>query len=172
MNIIKHQLWEESGHKCLYSGLPISCDDLFRNNRFQIEHINPFSRSWDNSFNNLLLCEEALNRTKGNLTPFEAFGRSDKWDNMAKWVKDAKLPKAKERRFLSKNYRKDFDDEMASRELNDTAYAARAAREFLACLYPPEEALLWEKGARAACSGGKWTHDQSDRPDMGAVQTF
>ena len=63
-NVQKHMLWEESNHRCLYSGDQICSDDLFRHGKYQIEHIMPRARSRDDSFNNLLLCREDLNRRK------------------------------------------------------------------------------------------------------------
>lgn len=143
--ILKHQLWTETNCQCLYSGKPISADALFGNNsEFQIEHINPYSRSLDDSLNNLTLCDSALNSAKGNRTPFEAFGHSDRWAGFEKRVKAAKLSKAKQRRLLSRSYA-DFSEDRAGRQLTDTAYAAQLARDFVARLYPAEEAMIWQK---------------------------
>ena len=129
-NIEKHLLWEETGHRDIYSGDTICCEDLFRRALYEIEHIMPRSRSRDDSLNNLLLCRKDYNKKKGNQTPFEAFGQSNEWDDMVKRVKEFGLPYAKAKRFLRQEYR----DEMTPGQLTDTAYAATAVRDFLAFL--------------------------------------
>lgn len=148
-NIQKHMLWEESNNRCLYSGDHVCSDDLFRHGKYQIEHIMPRARSRDDSFNNLLLCREDLNRRKGDRTPFEAFGQGDDWDQMVGRVKKANLPPEKEGRFLREKYEGAGDDdteEQTSSRLSDTGYATRLVRDFLARLYPQGEAIDWAAG--------------------------
>lgn len=152
-NIRKHMLWEESNHRCLYSGDEICADDLFRRGKYQIEHIMPRSRSWDDGDNNLLLCRADLNQRKGDRTPYEAFGKGDAWDNMVRRVTDKKLklPDAKVKRFLRQTYKGVGDDdgedgEQANSRLSDTGYAAGLVRDFVAQLYPKGEAIDWAAG--------------------------
>ena len=147
-NITKHVLWEESNHRCLYSGDCICADDLFKNGRYQIEHIMPYSRSYDNSLNNLLLCKTEMNDQKGNRTPYEAFGNTVQWKEMVKRVKDEKpkLPKPKQKRFIRESYPKELDEEQKNSRLTDTGYATRRVRDFIATLYSKEDAISWTKG--------------------------
>ena len=42
----------------------------------QIEHIVPYSRSLDDSFNNKTLSMKSANYYKGNKTPYEAFHKN------------------------------------------------------------------------------------------------
>ena len=74
-SLLKYQLWEETGHRDIYSGDTISCDDLFRKGIYQVEHIMPRHRSRDDTFNNLLLCRNDLNQVKGNRTPLKLLAR-------------------------------------------------------------------------------------------------
>lgn len=164
-SIRKHVLWEESGHRDIYSGDTICCDDLFRKGEgeYQIEHILPRSRSQDDSLNNLLLCRRDLNQQKGNRTPFEAFGKTDLWGDMVGRINDLckhkKHLQAKKERFLRQNYA-EKDEERSNRQLTDTAYAAKAARAFLACLYPKGEAIAEAKGRppRVQATNGRITN--------------
>ena len=146
-NILKHVLWEESKHQCLYSGKSISADNLFRYGRFEIEHILPKPRSRDDSQGNLLLCDRELNKEKGNRTPYEAFGQTDEWNDMLRRINDKKLelPDKKIKNFEKQNYRS-LDQERANSQLNDTAYATTLVRDFIARLYPKGEAIDWTKG--------------------------
>jgi CRISPR-associated endonuclease Csn1 len=76
----KWQLWKESQEKCPYTGDSISFDALFRENRYQVEHIWPRSLCFDNGFRNKTLCQTDVNIEKGNRTPFDAFGNDgERW---------------------------------------------------------------------------------------------
>ena len=161
--ILKYRLWQETGERDLYSGDSISADALFRQGKYEIEHIMPRSRSRDDSFNNLLLCRKDYNAKKGNRTPFEAFGAAPEWEDMVARVEERLKALSKKRqhpkktRFLRKEYA--MDEERAQAQLNDTAYAAREVRDFLACLYPQGEAIDWNKGRppRVQATNGRIT---------------
>ena len=158
-SVLKYVLWQETGERDVYSGDPISCDDLFRHGRYQIEHIMPRSRSLDDSLNNLLLCREDLNKQKSDRTPYEAFGDTDKWDEMEARLDSLDVPPAKQKRFLRKEYDEDPDDNRRNQQLVDTGYATTAARDFLACLYPKGEAIDWARGRppRVQATNGRIT---------------
>jgi CRISPR-associated endonuclease Csn1 len=75
-DILKVLLFEECGGHCPYTNEPINWNDLFGDHpRFDIEHIIPFSRCFDDSFMNKPLCLASENRNvKGKKTPWEAYG--------------------------------------------------------------------------------------------------
>lgn len=139
-DIEKWLLWKECAEEDPYTGKRISFDALFRRNEFQVEHIWPRSRSLDDSFRNKTLCETGENLRKRNLTPFECY-RSDpsRWaevkDRISKTAarKDEYAMKpGKVKRFVAET----MPDDFASRQLNDTGYAARAAMAYLQKLWP------------------------------------
>lgn len=76
-NILKYKLWkelQEAGGCYLDPYNPqntICFTDLFVDNRYQIEHIIPRSRSWSDAEINLTLCESNFNEIKDKYTPFE-----------------------------------------------------------------------------------------------------
>ncbi len=140
-DVEKWMLWEECGHRCPYTGDHISFNDLFRTGKFQVEHIWPRSRSFDDSFRNQTLCRRDYNIRKGNRTPFEAFGETDEWAAMVRRVDGMKAPikggvamtLGKIKRFKkAEAMPEDFTD----RQLNDTGYAAREAVAYLKKLWP------------------------------------
>jgi CRISPR-associated endonuclease Csn1 len=139
-DIEKWLLWKECGEKCPYTGDPIGFAALFRDNLFEVEHIWPRSRSLDDSFRNKTLCRKDVNLKKGNRTPFEMFGKdAEAWDAMGRRLAvmmAAKggdgMARGKVKRFLAETIPYDF----ASRQLNDTGYAARQALEQLKRLWP------------------------------------
>ncbi len=139
-DVEKWLLWEESGKRCPYTGDHICFDDLFREGKFDFEHIWPRSRSLDNSFRNKTLCRKDENARKGNRTPFEYLGHDDdRWPafvNRLESMKAAKggigMSRGKINRFLARS----IPDDFAARQLNDTSYAAHEAVAFLKRLWP------------------------------------
>ncbi len=139
-DVEKWMLWEECGHFCPYTGKGIGFEALFHENEFQVEHIWPRSRSFDNSFRNKTLCHKDENLRKGNHIPFEYLSSDEEsWDRLVKRLEGMKATKSgvgmspgKVRRFLATEIPEDF----AARQLNDTGYAAREAVSFLRQLWP------------------------------------
>ena len=63
VDIRKYRLWEEQGKMCFYTGKKISFNDLFGEHpKFDFEHTIPHSLSFDNSLENLTLCDADYNR--------------------------------------------------------------------------------------------------------------
>lgn len=72
-DIIRYKLYDElrsNGHKTLYSNTYISKEELF-GKRFDIEHIIPQSRRFDDSISNKTLELGDINREKGNKTALD-----------------------------------------------------------------------------------------------------
>ena len=134
-NILKYKLWEECKQTCPYTGKPISVKDLF-SGEVQIEHIHPWSRSLNDSFTNKTLCWADENRKKGDKTPFEFYGSDEaNWsaikERALKLFSDSKeYPNAyqKFKRFVQQK----FDDDFSTRQLNDTRYISKEAKNYLA----------------------------------------
>ena len=133
-NILKFKLWEECKRTCPYTGLSIPINELFTN-KWQIEHIHPWSKSLNDSFSNKTLCLGTENIKKGNKTPFEYYGNDEaNWSSIKeralKLFSDTKeYPNAykKFKRFVQHK----FDDDFTSRQLNDTRYISKEAKNYL-----------------------------------------
>ena len=121
-NILKLKLWQEQGRQCVYSGKPI-CREHFHNPKeLEIDHIYPYSRSFDDSQNNKVLVFTSANQNKLDKTPFEAFGSdSAKWSNILTLIE--KLPKPKKNRIANKNFA-DKEGGFIARNIVDTSYIA------------------------------------------------
>lgn len=74
-DIIKYRLWKEQDEICVYSGHKITPDELF-SELVDVDHIIPYSISFDDSFNNKVLVLSSENRKKGNRVPIEYFLQS------------------------------------------------------------------------------------------------
>lgn len=121
-DIIKYRLWEEQQGVCLYSGDKIRREDLFEPG-YDIDHILPYSITFDDSLRNKVLVTSQENRQKGNSIPYEYFGHDEKrWKEfearVACYVKDYR----KQQKLLKKVLTKEERDQFKERNLNDTKY--------------------------------------------------
>jgi CRISPR-associated endonuclease Csn1 len=134
---LRYRLAKELNWVCPYTGKAIPPETL-RGDQWDKEHIIPYSRSFDDSYMNLTLCEAKFNReTKLNRTPFEIFGADEQaYYEMGERI--AGLPFGKRRKFELKEI---DEDKMVARMLSDTRYICREARGYLRQLYPysPDE---------------------------------
>lgn len=134
----KVQLFDECGSRCPYCPNSISERD-FLGSGTEIDHIIPKTMVLDNSLSNVVLCHTGCNSAKGNRTPFQAFS-GDAYTSMLSTVKKFSgkkwLIEEKLRRFKMDDEKlKKFLEDFSSRQLNDTAYAARSAADYLGLLY-------------------------------------
>jgi CRISPR-associated endonuclease Csn1 len=76
-DILRYKLWLEQGYRSPYTGNIIPMSKLFTTD-YQIEHIIPQSRFFDDSFNNKVICESAINPYpyKDNQTAYEFINNS------------------------------------------------------------------------------------------------
>lgn len=134
------KLWEELNpanvldRRCIYSGTQISIEMLF-SPAVEVDHILPFTATLDDSNGNKIVCTQVANRDKRKRSPYEAWGHTARWEEIA--ARAARLPRNKRWRFEPDAMEK-FKDESGfqARHLVDTQYLARLAREYLATIYP------------------------------------
>ena len=134
------KLWEELNRenvldrRCIYTGQQISAEMLF-SGAVEIDHILPFDATLDDSQANKLLCMREANREKRKRSPYEAFGHTARWEEIA--ARAARLPKGKRWRFEPDAMQRfDADGGLLARQLIDTQYLSRLAREYVSALYP------------------------------------
>ncbi|MGV3771181.1 MAG: type II CRISPR RNA-guided endonuclease Cas9 [Sphingobium phenoxybenzoativorans] len=134
------KLWEELdadnvlNRRCVYSGQQISIEMLF-SAAVEVDHILPFTATLDDSNGNKIVCLREANREKRKRSPYEAWGHSARWEDIA--ARAARLPKSKRWRFepdAMERFREDGG--FLARHLVDTQYLARLSREYLGALYP------------------------------------
>ncbi|HEU4961511.1 MAG TPA: type II CRISPR RNA-guided endonuclease Cas9 [Sphingomonas sp.] len=141
--LLRYRLWKEQGGRCLYTDEPIPPSAIdARDNSVQVDHILPWSRFGDDSFNNKTLCLARANQRKRRATPFEWFSAdfgADAWDAFVARVESCKTMKGfKKRNYLLKNA-KEAEEKFRSRNLNDTRYAARLLAEAARLFFPHGE---------------------------------
>lgn len=142
-DVIRYRLYKEleaNGYHTLYSNTYIPKDKLFTK-EFDIEHIIPQARLFDDSFSNKTLEARAVNIEKSNATAWDyVCGKYDeeyqvqyrqRVDNL---YKDGVIKKAKRDKLLMAQA--DIPEDFISRDLRDTQYIARKAREILEDMVP------------------------------------
>jgi CRISPR-associated endonuclease Csn1 len=160
-DIEKYMLWEECHRQCPYTGKPIALSALFGEYPlFDIEHIVPFERSLDDSFNNKTLCEADANKLKGKRTPWEAFGHTEEWPQMVERVRKFRSTAKLSRFTMKESDTEKLLQEFTSRQLNDTRYASRLAAKYVGLLYgidrPDNSRLLTCAGRVTAFLRQRW----------------
>ena len=126
-NLLKFRLWEEQGGHCVYSGKYIEPKRLSEQDYVDVDHIIPYSRSFDDSLNNKVLCLTDENRQKGNKIPYEYIGEEN-WYEFTQRIKSYHLKEAKFNRLIKKKYEQEG---FKSRNLNDTRYITKFVKDYI-----------------------------------------
>ncbi|QCE32845.1 type II CRISPR RNA-guided endonuclease Cas9 [Acetobacteraceae bacterium] len=140
-NLLRYRLWKEQKGFCLYSGKAIPAGQ-FHSPEFEVDHILPKSRSFDNSFNNKTLACLSENRKKGNLTPYEYFNAAklpEEWYRFQESVEQISR-KGSKCGIKKKNYlTKTLQEGLTERHLNDTRYASRLMAQCAELFYDKKD---------------------------------
>ncbi len=125
----KFRLYNEQSGKCAYSVAPLDVQRLFEEGYVEVDHVLPYSRSFDDSKSNRVLVLTRENRNKGNRTPYEYLdgaSNSPAWRNFVAFVESNKqFRQAKRMRLLRKDFDAKASAEFRERNLNDTRYICK-----------------------------------------------
>ncbi len=126
-DLLKFRLWNEQDGFCAYSQEYIDPEKLAYDQTYtEVDHIIPYSRSFDDSMANKVLVKTKYNQEKGNRTPHEYF-TEEQWPRFEAWVRK-NMRGRKQQNLL----RKELDAEgMKERNLNDTRYITRFVSNYL-----------------------------------------
>ena len=134
-DIIRYKLYEElkdNGYKTLYSNTYISPGAVFSGD-FDVEHIIPQSRLFDDSFSNKTLELRSINIEKGNQTAYdfvkEKYGENELEEYLNRIETLFKDKKNKLRKL--KMQEKDIPEGFINRDLGDTRYITKYAKTML-----------------------------------------
>lgn len=127
---IKYKLYEEQGGKCPYSGNVIDADRLFKDEDYaQVDHILPYSKSFDDSFSNKVLVLTKENQDKRNDTAMAYQIRKGREKEYRALVYALYKDNPAKREKLLKE--KIDETEWKNRALNDTSYLSRFVQNLL-----------------------------------------
>jgi CRISPR-associated endonuclease Csn1 len=139
-DLLKFELFKQQLGRCVYSDEAIDPRKLFAaNNDYEVDHILPWHRFSDDSFNNKTLCTAKANREKRGRTPAEWFEQdksASDWDAFVARVQALPALKGYKRRNYTIKSTAELEKKFRSRNLNDTRWTCRLLAECLKQLYP------------------------------------
>ncbi|MFN8881004.1 MAG: type II CRISPR RNA-guided endonuclease Cas9 [Cyclobacteriaceae bacterium] len=134
--LLKYKLWLEQKYRSPYTGEIIPLSKLFTP-AYEIEHIIPQSRYYDDSFGNKVICESAVNKLKDNQLALEfiknhhgekvqtGFGNTVTVFELEAYQEFVKKHYAKSRGKKTKLLLDEIPEQMIERQLNDTRYIGK-----------------------------------------------
>ena len=178
-NRMRLRIWEELNpgnpldRRCPFCGNVISIEMLF-NGTAEVEHIIPYSRSFDDGAGNKVMAHRTCNREKGNKTPYEKWGETDRWSIIADQV--SRLHKSKQWRFEPDAMERiESNGGFIARQLTDTQYLAKSTRTYLSSLYHDSSGVYVIPGRMTAMLRRLWglnellpDHNYVENPHSGA----
>ncbi|MCD4747600.1 MAG: type II CRISPR RNA-guided endonuclease Cas9, partial [Bacteroidales bacterium] len=137
-DIIRYKLWQElesNGHKTLYTNTYIPKEELF-SKKFDIEHIIPQAKLFDDSFSNKTLSARQINIDKSNETAYDFLRDKLSEDEFEQYLarieklyKEGKIKKSKYNKLLMKS--SEIPDGFIERDLRNSQYIAKKAKQML-----------------------------------------
>lgn len=151
-DIMRYKLWLDQKYRSPYTGRPIPLSKLFTS-AYEIEHIIPRARFFDDSQSNKVICESAVNKRKGQMLGYEfiknnhgeiietSFGNTVKVLSVAEYEElvsqDYKNNSAKMKKLLMDDIPEDF----IQRQLNDSRYISKLATSLLSNIVRDDDEL-------------------------------
>lgn len=135
-DVLRYQLYEElapNGYKTLYSNTYISKEKLFSRD-FDIEHIIPQAKVFDDSYSNKTLEARDVNIEKSNMTAIDYVKMKSGEDGVENYKKRIAFLNKEGSRKKYKNLTTEEDkieSDFLNRDLSDSQYIARKAKELL-----------------------------------------
>lgn len=153
-DLIRYKLWLEQRYRSPYTGEIIPLSKLFTS-AYEIEHIIPQSRFFDDSLSNKVICEAEVNKDKGKYLAYEyilkkggeilelAFGKKVKLFSPEEYISFVK--ESYKLRNVATKKRKLLMDEIPEtfiqRQLNDTKYISKIVRNLLSNVVREQDEL-------------------------------
>lgn len=132
LDIVKFKLFREQDGVCLYSGRNLDISRLFEPGYADVDHIIPYSRCFDDSYQNKVLVLASENRQKGNRLPYEYFGQdAARWHGYEVRVENLIRNYRKRQKLLKHHLTEEESAGFIARNLKDTQYITRTIYNLL-----------------------------------------
>lgn len=139
--IAKYKIWLEQGYISPYTGRMIPLNKLF-SHEYEIEHIIPQARYFDDSLSNKVICESVVNKDKADKLAYEyiqsnrnkkfkigseevSLLSTDEYEDLVK--RNFKNSPVKRKKLMLE----DIPDTFIERQMNDTRYISKVVRNIL-----------------------------------------
>lgn len=163
LDIVKFKLYREQDGVCLYSGQNLDIARLFEPGYADVDHIIPYSRCFDDSYQNKVLVLASENRQKGNRLPYEYFGQDEaRWHGYEVRVENLIHNYRKRQKLLKRRLTEEESTGFIDRNLKDTQYITRAVYNLIRDHLAFAESAYRKKpvqavnGAVTAMLRGRW----------------
>ncbi|MFD1317243.1 type II CRISPR RNA-guided endonuclease Cas9 [Loigolactobacillus zhaoyuanensis] len=124
-SIIRYKLHKEQNGIDPYTGDQIPFGSAFSAS-YEVDHIIPYSISWDDSYTNKVLTSAKCNREKGNQIPMAYLANNEKRTNALVNVADNVIRNSRKRQKLLKQKLSDEEQKnWKQRNINDTRFITR-----------------------------------------------
>lgn len=131
-DLVKFKLFREQNEICLYSGQKLDAARLFEPGYVDVDHIIPYSISFDDSYNNKALVLASENRQKGNRLPLEYMANDPaKTERFSVLVETTIRNYRKRQKLLKKAFTEEERSAFKQRNLVDTQYISSAIYNLL-----------------------------------------
>lgn len=140
--LIRYKLWLQQQYKSPYTGQIIPLNKLFTRS-YDIEHIIPQSRYFDDSFSNKVICEVEVNNDKGNKLAYEyikenyekkidlGFGGNIKLFSVKDYEDFVKTHYSKSRGKMKKLLMDEIPEAFIQRQQNDSRYISKVVKSLM-----------------------------------------
>jgi CRISPR-associated endonuclease Csn1 len=179
-DIIKYKAWLEQKYQSPYTGRVIPLSKLFTD-AYQIEHIIPQARYFDDSFNNKVICEAEINKEKNKMLGYEFISKRGgeviqltggesvtlfTLDEYEDFVNNHYLKESQKDKRINL-LRTEVPDDFTHSQLNDTRYISRFVMSLLSNIVREKrEDGTFEEEATSKnlipCTGGTTTRLKQD----------
>lgn len=141
-DILRYKCWLEQKYRSPYTGAIIPLSKLFTTD-YQIEHIIPRARFFDDSYNNKVICESAVNKEKDATLAYSfiasnegriidlGFGKSAKVFTLSEYEAFVKDNYSNNKKKLSNLLLDEIPDSFIARQLNDSRYISKMIKNLL-----------------------------------------
>ncbi len=141
----RYKLWLEQKYRSPYTGEIIPLNKLFTP-AYEIEHVIPQSRYFDDSLSNKVICEAEVNKDKDKSTAYEyirdnhgkkielSFGKVVTIFQEKEYEDFVKRNYAKNRSKLNKLMMEEIPESFIQRQLNDSRYISKVVKNLLSSI--------------------------------------
>lgn len=163
--LIRYKCWLEQGYRSPYTGEMIPLTKLFTST-YEIEHIIPQSRYFDDSLSNKVICEAEVNKEKDNALGYEfikknegriielSYAKKVKIFTVNEYEEFVKQQYGKNRSKMKKLLMEDIPDAFIERQLNDSRYISKVVKSLLSNIVREDGEQEATSKNVISCSGG------------------
>lgn len=164
-DVLRYKCWLEQKYRSPYTGAMIPLGKLFTP-AYEIEHVIPQSRYFDDSFTNKVICEAEVNKVKGNMLGYEfiknhskqiielGFGQKVQIQTVEAYELFVKEHYSYNPVKMKKLLMEDIPEQFIQRQLNDSRYISKFIKSLLSNIVREEGESEATSKNIIVCTGG------------------